>query len=131
MCGKLVPDRDATRETIETKEDTMTNYTLDPDAALAEGLAPMPADLVSLRNESLSLSAEIDRLTARRDEIKASFSKRLEEDGLKGYILDGKVHARITQGNRSTIDSKQLRDAMPHIYAQYLRITPYTSIKIN
>lgn len=101
------------------------------DAAELEGLAPMPEDLVPLRNEKLLLDEEVGRLNARLREIKDAFGGRLQEENLQGFILDGKVHARRTPGTRTSVDSKKLKDDLPHIYKEYLRTTSYVSINIS
>jgi predicted phage-related endonuclease len=100
-------------------------------AAELEGIKPMPEDLVELREESNTLREEIDKLTARRNEIKDTFGKRLEQDAAQGYVLNGKVHARVTYGTRHTVDSKELKAKMPHIWSKFLKVTKYRSITVN
>lgn len=101
------------------------------DAALLEGLAPMPADLVALRNEKVALDDQVSLLNERLREIKDTFADRLHADNLVGYTLGSKVKARESHGTRTTVDSKQLKAEMPHIWAKYSKTTPYTSIRID
>lgn len=105
--------------------------TIDMHAALEEGLAPMPEDMVSLREEKLLLDKEIELLTARKEEIKAAFADRLKEEGLQGFILHGKVHARVSEVTTNRVDSKRLKEEMPHVWKQYLKATISRRITIN
>lgn len=109
----------------------MTDITTELEAQLNEGLAPMPAELVDLREESNLLKEQIDALTARRNEIKEIFGKHLEDEGLQGFLLHGKVHARVTYGNRTAVDSKLLKEKMPHVWRKFLKTTQYKSITVN
>lgn len=107
------------------------NLNLDLAAALLEGLAPMPTNIEQLRTEKLMIDKQKEILEARLAEIKAEVGQELEANGLNGFILNGKVHARLTKGTRTTVDGKKLKDEMPHIYPQYLKVTPYQSVTIN
>lgn len=107
------------------------NLNLDLAAARLEGLAPMPANIEALRTEKLMLDKQKEIIDARLAEIKAAVGNELETEGLNGFILNGKVHARLTKGTRTTVDGKRLKDELPHIYPQYLKVTPYQSITIN
>lgn len=109
----------------------MTTHTEELQAQLDEGLAPMPEDMVELREESRSLKEQIDALTARRNEIKDLFGERLEAEGLQGFLLHGKVHARVTYGTRTSVDSKELKAQMPHIWKRFLKTTSYRSVTID
>ena len=109
----------------------MTDIMNEHEAALLEGIAPMPEDLIALREESIALKEEIDRLTERRNKIKDTFGERLDSEGLKGYVLYGKVHARVTHGTRTDVDKKKLKEDMPHIYKRFLKVTSYRSVTVN
>lgn len=100
-------------------------------AAELEALAPMPADLVPLREEKRQLDDQLEILNARVHDIKEIFGKRLEEDGKQGYILHGKVHARVSYGTRHGVDSKKLKEQLPHIWQQFMKITKYRSVHVN
>jgi predicted phage-related endonuclease len=102
---------------------------IDFDAALAEGLAPMPDHLIPLRDEYLSLKDEKDSLAERQDEIKAAFDAALKDDGLQGFILYGKVHARRSDVTNTRVNAKLLKEKMPHIYSKFLTVTK--SVRIN
>lgn len=110
---------------------TETAYQTEIEAALEEGIAPMPEDLIPLRDEMKALKAQLEVMKAREQEIKDTFGKRLAEAGLKGYLLHGKVHARISFGTRTTVDSKELKEKMPHIWQQFLKVTKYTSVRVD
>lgn len=96
-----------------------------------EGILPMPEDLVPLREEMVALKAQLEVMHSREKDIKDTFGKRLTEVGAKGFLLNGKVHARITFGTRTGVDSKSLREQMPHIFQKYMKITKYTSVKVD
>jgi predicted phage-related endonuclease len=100
-------------------------------AAELEGIAPMPADLIPLREEKLLVDKQLEELAARKKEIQEEFGKRLKEDGMVGYLLHAKVHARRSEHTRTSVDSKKLKDEMPHIYKNYLKVTAYTSVTVN
>ncbi len=101
----------------------MTEILDETEAALNEGLAPMPEDLLQLRDEWIVLKDQIDMLNERKDEIKVIISKRLEDDGLQGYTWGGKVRARISSVTTPRLDSKKLKETMPHIWNQFIKIT--------
>lgn len=101
------------------------------EAAALEGLAKMPEDLIPLREEKIALDEQIDALTARKKEIQDTFGKRLDERGLVGFLLNGKVHARVTVGTRTGIDGKKLKDEKPSIWKKYLKTTAYRSVRID
>lgn len=101
------------------------------EAAVLEGLAPMPEDLVPLRNRANELKEQIDQLTDARNSIKEIFGKRLEAESLQGFVLNGKVHARVSHGTRNSIDTKRLKAERPDIWAQYLKVTKYKSVTVN
>lgn len=109
----------------------MTETHVDLDAALLEGLAPMPAHLIPLRDESIALKEQIDELNARREDIKESFAKELQDSGLQGYILNGKVHARVSEVINTRVDAKELKLKMPHIYAKFLKVTKSVRTTVN
>ena len=108
-----------------------TPPTEETEAAALEGLAPMPADLIPLREEKRQLDEQLEVLNNRVSEIKETFGKRLEEAGLQGFLLNGKVHARVSHGTRHTIDSKKLKEQMPHIWERFMRATKYRSIRVD
>lgn len=101
------------------------------DSAALEGIAPMPEDLIPLRNEKVALDEQISELQKRLREIKDTFAERLYDDGLIGYTLGSKVKARESHGTRHTLDSKKLKEEMPHVHAKYLKATEYVSINIS
>lgn len=101
------------------------------EAQMAEGLAPMPEDLVALRQEKLELDDQIDALNARKEEIKDIFGEKLKDEGLVGFMLHGKVHARRSNRTRTDVDRKRLKDELPEVYKNYLKTTSYVSITIN
>jgi len=112
----------------------MTEKTIDQEIAEAaelEGLAPMPAELEGLRLEKLEIDKQKALLEQRLTEIKDEFGKRLEADGLQGYVVDGKVHARVSHGTRTGVDAKKLKAEMPHIWSKYLKTTAYRSVTIS
>lgn len=110
----------------------MTNINTEiNEAALEEGLAPMPADLIPLRDEMVALKEAMEQLEGRKKEIQEVFGKRLDEEGLVGFLLNGKVHARLTKGTRHTVDSKKLKEKMPHIWQQFLKVTAYRSVRVD
>lgn len=100
-------------------------------AAELEGLAQMPDDLVKLREEKLKLDKQLEKLQARKKEIQDTFGQRLKDDGLVGYLLHGKVHARRSQHTRTGVDSKRLKEELPVVYKNYLKVTSYTSVTVN
>lgn len=101
------------------------------EAAEFEGLVQMPADLVPLREEKLKLDKQLEKLQARKKEIQDEFGQRLKDDGMVGYLLHGKVHARRKQGTRTGVDVKRLKDELPLVYKNYLKVTDYVQITVN
>ena len=101
------------------------------EAAALEGILPMPADLVPLRQEKLDLDTQIAMLRERVEEIKATFATRAEADGVQGYVLEGKVHARISQVITNRIDSDKLKKTLPHIFNQFIKTTTSQRVTIN
>lgn len=101
------------------------------DAMLEEGLLPMPADLVPLRERKLELDKIKGELEAELKEIKDAFGERLDKDAAQAYVLHGKVHARRSPGTRTTVDGKKLKEEKPAIYKAYLKTTEYVSINIT
>lgn len=125
------PRRPAGRNERETQ---MTETMLTQEeiaAAELEALAPMPADLIPLREEKRQLDDQLEILNARVTEIKETFAKRLEEEGKQGYLLHGKVHARVSHGTRTGIDSKKLKEQMPHIWERFVKVTKYRSVRVD
>lgn len=109
----------------------MTTTTEELEAALDEGLAPMPAHLIPLRQRAIKLKEQIDKLTAERNEIKEIFGKELDEAGLQGFVLHGKVHARVSHGTRTMVDSRELKAKMPQVWKRFLKTTKYRSVTVN
>lgn len=97
----------------------MTDINEEIEAAALEGIAPMPEDLIALREEKLLLDLQIEQLEGRKKEITAIFGARLQEDGLKAYSLNGKNHATASEFTEHRIDSKLLKNEMPHIFQKY------------
>jgi len=115
-----------------TATTTAPAITLDEqEAAALEGTVAMPSDLVILRNKKLELQAERDRINADIDEIKAEFDRRMKIDGVQGYVLDGKVHARRSEVHTTRVDSARLKEKHPKIYAAFLKVTESVRITIN
>jgi predicted phage-related endonuclease len=109
----------------------MTETYVDTEAALAEGLAPMPAHLIPLRDESNELKEQIDKLQERRDEIKSIFGKTLESEGLQGFILHGKVHARRSSVTSTNVDAKRLKTERPDVWAEFIRVVKSVRVTVN
>ncbi len=109
----------------------MVDTTEELEAAALEGIIDMPDDLIALRNEKLALGEEIDRLTSRKKEITDAFGERLKSEGMQGFILYGKVHARRSEVSTSRVDSKKLKDEMPHLHAKYLKVTKSVRVVVN
>jgi predicted phage-related endonuclease len=113
------------------KERRMTETHVDMQAALAEGLAPMPAHLIPLRDESNDLKEQIDKLTERRDKIKEIFGKTLVAEGHQGFLLNGKVHARVSNVTNNRVDTKALREKRPDVFQEFLVTTKSQRIVVN
>lgn len=109
----------------------MTEFLTEQEAALAEGLADMPGDLIPLRSEYLALKEQRDAITQAMDDIKGTFADRLKEDGLSGFILGGKVHARVSDVTNTRVDSKRLKAEMPTIHAKFLVVTKSQRVTVN
>jgi hypothetical protein len=101
------------------------------EAAAHEALAPMPADLIALRAEKLLLDQQIDALKERKDAIRDIFGKRLEDLGLQGFVLNGKVHARRSEVHTGRLDGEALKKRHPKLYAQFLKFTDSIRVTIN
>lgn len=101
------------------------------DALTLEALAPMPQDLIALREEKIAIQERIDALETRKKEIRDIFGQRLLDDGLQGYLLHGKVHARRTVVRSPRLDSKALKDKHPRIYAAFVKITESVRIVVD
>jgi len=129
LAGGAVIDWDKMQAEIEAA--IAADKSAEVEAAELEGLAPMPEDMVALRDEANALRDEIDRLNERRNEIKETFGKYIEDNGLQGLVLHGKVHARVTYGTRHGVDSKKLKEEMPHIWSRFLKATKYRSVTVN
>lgn len=115
-----------------TTTTTAPAVTLDEtEAAQAEALAVMPADLVALRARKLQLDEQKDLLTEEIEKIKGIFADRLVADGLQGYVYAGKVHARRSEGTSTRVDSKLLKEKHPQIYRAFLKTTHYVRMTIN
>ena len=122
----------ATRNALKALASSAPAVTLDEtEAAAAEALAPMPADLVALRERKLKLAEQRDLLNEQIDEIKGIFATRLVEDGLQGYVLAGKVHARRSLVRTSRLDSKKLKEKHPRIFAAFQTVTETVRINIT
>ena len=109
----------------------MTETHVEVEAALLEGLAEMPADLIPLRNEFLANKEAADALKARQDEIKSTFADKLVEEGLQGFLLHGKVHARRSEVTNTRIDSNALKEKLPHIWQQFVKTTKSVRVTVN
>lgn len=101
------------------------------EAAALEGIAPMPLDLIALREKKLRLSEERDALNAQIDEIKATFAERLEAYGVQGFELNGKVHARKSLVRTPRLDTKKFKAAHPKIWAAFTVVTTSVRVTIN
>lgn len=101
------------------------------EAALLEGLAPMPEDLIPLRDEKMLLDEEIKRLEARKADIRDVFDERLKDAGLKAYMIGDEVRARRSEGQTTTLDSKLLKKEMPHVFTKYARTKPNVRVTIS
>jgi hypothetical protein len=97
----------------------MSQHTEELEAALAEGLAPMPAHLLAYREEKLELDRQIDLLKERKEEIKKLFNQYLATEGLKGYIVDGKPKVTRTPLSLSRFDGKTFVKENPVLAARY------------
>lgn len=101
------------------------------EAALEEGYAPMPEDLKVDRERRLAIKQEIEQLEGEYAEIRERFLQRMDQDGVRGYLLNGKVHARIKTVVRQTVDSKALKTKMPHIWKQFVKTSETRSVNID
>ena len=116
---------------------TITRTTAPPvpldetEAAQLEGLAPMPSDLVPLRERKLQLANEIAALEEELEQIKGTFNQRMKAAGVVGFTLLGKVRSRISTYDHPWIDQDDLRTRHPRIYKSVLRKTPVESTKIT
>lgn len=109
----------------------MTETHVDETAAALEGLAVMPAHLIPLRDEFLSLKDQLDKLEARKNEIRDIFGEELKAGGFQGFLLYGKVHARRSPVTNTTVDGKKLKDKMPHIWKEFIKVTNSVRVTIN
>lgn len=111
---------------------TAPGVTLDEtEAAEAELLAPMPADVIALRERKLTLQAQVDLLNEEIGKIKDTVGQRLQEEGLQGYMYGGKVHARRSIVVSKRVDSKKLKEKHPRIWAAFLTTTESVRVTIN
>lgn len=101
------------------------------EAAQLEGLAPMPQDLISKRQERLALKEQRDAIQARMDEIRDEFGARLEAEGLQGFVLNGKVHARRSVVQTRRVDSKKLKEKHPQIWRAFSILTESVRIVVD
>jgi hypothetical protein len=111
---------------------TAPAITLDEqDAAQDEALAPMPADVIALRERKLALQAQIDLLQEEIGVIKDTVGKKLEDAGLQGYVLGGKVHARRSEVITNRLDSQRLKEKHPQIWRAFIKPTHSVRVVIN
>lgn len=101
------------------------------EAALVEGLAEMPEDLIPLRLQYLALKDQRDDVLNQMDQIKSTFASRLKEQGLQGFLLYGKVRSRLSKVTNSRVDSKRLKDELPAVHAKYLVVTKNERVNVT
>lgn len=114
--------------TITTAPPVPLNET---EAAQLEGLAPMPSDLVTLRNRKLELDEQASAIKVEIDAIKATFDQRLQAEGVQGFVLNGKVHGRRSEVTTARVDAALLKEKHPRIYKAFLKVTKSVRITIN
>lgn len=105
--------------------------TIEQEAALLEGLAEMPADLVSLRRRRLALKERKDKIQQEMDDIRDTFAERLEAEGLQGYMLSGKVKARRSEVTTHRADTNILKTKYPKIWAAVMKTTKSVRVDIT
>ena len=116
---------------------TITRTTAPPvpldetEAAQLEGLAPMPSDLVPLRDRKLELDQQKAAIELELTQIKGTFDTRLRAAGVKGFTLLGKVRARRSEYDHISVDTDGLRTKHPLIFKRFRRATPTVAIKIT
>lgn len=109
----------------------MAELTTEQTAALEEGLAEMPAELIEKREEFLVLKEQRDEINDQMSKIKDAFGDALKDQGLQGFLLHGKVHARRSEVITNRVDSGELKAKMPHIWKRFLKVSKSVRITVN
>lgn len=122
---------DALKAKLETLPPPAAPPQEEVEAQELEGLAPMPPELVALRERKLEIDKLMGDLKEELDGIKGKVDEELTARGLQGFTLHGAVKARKSPGTRSSVDAKKLKEEMPAVYQKYLRVTKYFSIRIT
>lgn len=95
-------------------------------------------EMVKIENNEIVVASEVieqikefEKAKARIDimekELKAGLKDAMEIKGIKKFIINGLCATIKEATNRTTIDSKRLKDECPDIYKEYSKTTPVAS----
>ena len=98
-----------------------------------EGSAEAPAEIMALLSEYNGCSAKIKEIEQKQEIIKLSLLKYLEEQKVSA-LYDPQCNKSVcsyVKVERSSIDSKKLKEELPEIAETYTKVTAYNQLKIN
>ena len=86
------------------------------EAALLEGTAPLPEELVELRKEYLDINEMIAELEARKTVIKTTVGLHADMSGVSMFTVNNVNAMGFNPRTTVTVDKKQLMNQYPEVF---------------
>lgn len=94
----------------------MTNIQEEVEAALLEGLAPLPEELVALRDEYNELNQTIAELQKRKDAIKTIVGLHADMNGVSMFTVGNVNVMGFNPRTSVSVDKKKLMNQYPDVF---------------
>lgn len=117
----------------DEKIDELIKAYLDEDSDY-KYVVDVPEEFSSVEQEYSLLTARIDALKLRQDELKQQMMQMMEKDGKKSIKTDTGSYTFIPASTKKTFDTKLFKDTEPEHYEHYLKETETKAqirIKLN
>ena len=79
-----------------------------------------------------SLKEELDNLKQKDQDLREALKEAMKSEGIKKYESDFITVTYVPESNRTTIDTKRLKDEKPELWNEYSKTTPVSdSVRIK
>ena len=101
----------------------MTQYLISEPAERQRKEGEVPAHWQSVIDELMLVKQQLDKLTEREKELKASIMQGMQSSGDDKWATDLIQISRVAASERVSIDTKALQSKEPYIYERYKKIS--------
>lgn len=90
----------------------------------------MARNIKKVLDEYFTIQAELDKLQAEQNALKAELKSVLDDNNLRG-LKNAKYQIQLVDGKRTDIDTRAFKSLYPELAATLTKTSTYTSFRVT